>query len=480
MVMKFRWTPFFYVLLLLLTLIFSSILNPDLHVSARARWNADCEIKLGAWQAAAQIPFPHIEGATAAVNGKIYIFGGFKDTSLNVSNRVDVYNVAANKWETANTQKRPMPQAISHIQGAVDGKWVWIAGGFVGQNPGDATSKVWKYDTVEDLWYAGPSLPKARAGGAFAIVGRKLHYAGGLINRDDSSGDHWILDLDNPGAGWKDAAPVPVKRNHGSAAGINGVFYFIGGQFKHDHDPIDQKFVHAFGGNGWTQKANLALGRSHFEPGTLVIEDRIVIVGGRANQNKQFTMKQISTYNPAKNAWKELTPLPVPLIAPNAAYVNGKLIVTAGGTKYNVGQKKTWISQVSFTTCDLPPTATQTPIPPTATPTMTPTNTPAAPLTLISPNMSQQVSKSDHVFVWTPQSGAFGYIVEIIGVTTPYRFRQGFSDPTTICAAEICSTQLDFSLAPLPNNARLEWRVIARTASGDFYSAKQMFFTQMQ
>jgi N-acetylneuraminic acid mutarotase len=483
--MHSRWVRLLYLIcpLFVITLVFA--LRPEQTTMAQEGLNPACEMKLGPWQTGANIPFNHIEGATAVVNGKLYIFAGFKDSSLNVSNRVDVYNVATNTWETATKQRRPMPTSISHVQPVVDGKWVWLAGGYVGANPGDVTVKVWKYDTVEDLWYAGPSLPKARSAGTFAIVGRNLHYIGGLVNRDDSSADHWILNLDNQGAGWKPAPAMPNKRNQGGAVAINGVIYFVGGQYKHDHDPIDLKLVHAFNTatNTWSQKANLAIGRSHFEPGTTKVEDRIVIVGGRANQNKKFQLKQVTTYNPATNTWKELTPLPVALIAPNAAYVNGKLIVTAGGTKYNAASKKTYISEVSWTNCNQP---TNTPVPPTATPTNTPqpatpthqpTSTPIAPLTLLSPLDREMVRSSSSRFSWTRLPGATGYTVQITGVTKPFRFKQSFSDLTNLCSGDICSTELDFSSASLPDEARLEWRVIAQTGYSSIQSSTQMFFT---
>jgi N-acetylneuraminic acid mutarotase len=315
---------------------------------------ASCQISLGTWTTAASAPYVHIEGATAVIDGKLYIFSGFKDSSLNVSNRVDVYNPATNKWETATNPLRPMPISLSHAQVAVDGKWVWMAGGFVGSNPGKATNKVYKYDSSTDQWYSGPSLPAARAGGTIAIVGRELHYIGGLsYNRDTDYANHWVLNLDATGQGWKSRAELPTKRNQAGGIAIGNFIYHAGGQFKHDHNPKDVNFVHAFNvtTGTWAQKASLPFGRSHNEPGTVNIEGRIVMVGGRANQIGKGQINNVTEYNPSKNQWRELRPLPVALIAPNAAYINGKLIVTMGGRKWNAGSKTTYISEVSFTNC---------------------------------------------------------------------------------------------------------------------------------
>jgi N-acetylneuraminic acid mutarotase len=314
-----------------------------------------CDIVLSSWREGAKPPANHIEGATAVVNKKLYLFGGFRDSSLNVSTGVDVYNPATDQWETASNSRRPMPTGISHFTAAVDGKWVWIAGGFVGKHPGKPTNEVWKYDTEQDLWYAGPSLPEARAGGFFARVGRKLHYTGGLsFDRNTTHNDHWVLKLNKPNKGWKRQANLPVARNHGGSATIGSLFYTVGGQFNHDRDPKDVRHLYAFdtATNGWVERARLPKGRSHAETGTLLLKKRLVVVGGRANQNGEGQLYDVTEYNPAKNKWRELRPLPNDLIAPHAAYIKGKLIVTAGGTSWNTPNTKTYISDVSFVNCN--------------------------------------------------------------------------------------------------------------------------------
>jgi N-acetylneuraminic acid mutarotase len=349
--MKSRLQFAFLALMPLIVLIFAVQSVTRIHAV-----DSNCQISLGEWKTGASIPYAHIEGATAVVNNKLYIFSGFKDSSLNVSNRVDVYNPATNKWETATNSLRSMPVSLSHAQAVVDGNWVWIAGGFVGKNPGAATNKVYKYNTTTDQWYAGPALPSARAGGAFVKVGRDLHYIGGLSHdRDTDYSNHWVLNLDNTSAGWKTVSTMPTKRNQTGALVIGSQIYIAGGQFKHDHSPKDVNPLHVFNTTTktWSQKASLPFGRSHNEPGTVNIEGRIVLVGGRANQ-KGWGYGQIvnvTEYNPAKNAWRELRQLPSKLIASNAAYIDGKLIVAAGGKSYNTANKTTYISQVSFTNC---------------------------------------------------------------------------------------------------------------------------------
>lgn len=319
--------------------------------SVNAQTNATCYNTLGEWQPAAPAPINHIEGATAVIDGKLYIFSGFQDTTLDPSNRIDIYNPATNTWETETLPRNPMPFEATHIQAAVDGQYVWIAGGFLGQHPGAPTDAVWRYDTVNDLWQAGPPLPGPRASAAFVRLGRNLHFISGLsTDRDTDFPDHWTLDLDNPAAVWQAAPPIPNPRNHMQAVTLNNRIYVVGGQTGHDITPIDVPLFSAFDGttNSWVRLADMPEARSHFETATIVVNDRVVAFGGRNNQAGLLEMQTAVEYNPETNTWRSLRDLPLPLIAPVVQQVGDFLVLTNGGIAYNVGQQQTWISQITL------------------------------------------------------------------------------------------------------------------------------------
>jgi hypothetical protein len=107
-------------------------------ISANAT-NDSCGVILGEWQEGAPAPAFHIEGATAVVNSRLFVISGFQDNSLTASKRVDVYNPTTGLWETDTTPRRETPLETSHISAAVDGKWIWIAGGFKGDHPAGST-----------------------------------------------------------------------------------------------------------------------------------------------------------------------------------------------------------------------------------------------------------------------------------------------------------------------------------------------------
>jgi hypothetical protein len=90
--------------------------------------------------------------------------------------RSDTYDPATNAW----TRIADLPEPITHAPVVVDGNIAYLLGGFVGDAPGPSTDHVWKYDTATNTWSEGPPLPERRGAGGGAIVGRTIHYFGGV------------------------------------------------------------------------------------------------------------------------------------------------------------------------------------------------------------------------------------------------------------------------------------------------------------
>ena len=281
-----------------------------------------------AWKKAAPSPFARVESPAAVVGGKLYLFGGFT-SDLDASNRVDVYDPAKDVW----TRKQDMPTRLTHLNAVVDGGTVWLAGGFKGKHPGPVTNEVWKYDADSDKWAEGPPLPERRAGGGLAVVGRRLHYFGGYqADRDTNSGDHWSLALDG-GKEWRREAAMPDPRGHVAATVLGGKLYALGGDHGHDKTQIDVSSCHCYDSKAkaWAKVASLPEGRSHFESSTIVHRGKILVVGGRCNTSKRGVVDDILEYDPDADAWKAVGRMPEKLLAPAAAIISGRLVVTGGG-----------------------------------------------------------------------------------------------------------------------------------------------------
>lgn len=322
------------------------------------------------WKTGSPLPMPLLEGATAVINNQLYVFGGFT-FGLQATKQVYIYNLEANRW----TQITEMPTAVTHINAAIDESCskIWFAGGFVGNHPGPATDEVWQYDASTNSWIAGIPLPQPRSGGGLQIIDRELHYFGGFAaDRNTTCGEHWSLSLEG-GTEWIEKAPLPDPRGHLPSVAVGNKIYAMGGQHGHDINPIDVDSAHVYDSatDTWLELARLPEPRSHCEWSTFAVDDYIVTIGGRNNQNPKVLGKNIQEiikgkedeliddiplqlflllktslkkspystqalssiiiYSIRDNTWNKLAFLPTHLFAPMARAIGNWLIIAGGG-----------------------------------------------------------------------------------------------------------------------------------------------------
>jgi len=279
------------------------------------------------WSSAAKAPIGRTEGASVAVNGKLYVFGGYYKGWVGTF-EADAYDPVANKW----TVLAPEPQPITHPAYATDGRYVYLAGGYVSDpvkgSQKFATVNVWRYDTQTNTWSAFAPLPAARGAGAMVLLGRQLHYLAGtdagLIGRTD----HWALNLDDASPKWVASTPLPVSRNHTTAAVLNGKIYLVGGQADtNDSAPSADVLMWDPNNPGsWSYVKPLPKPLSH--QALVVANGKLIAIAGLATGH--VVQSGVWVYDPTTNAWSSAAALPIPLISPNAAVIGNELIVTNG------------------------------------------------------------------------------------------------------------------------------------------------------
>jgi N-acetylneuraminic acid mutarotase len=300
---------------------------------------------VSSWATGTPSPVARFESASASIGGKLYVFGGY-DKNIQAMSRSDVYDPAADRWSPI----APMPQAITHAGVATDGGAVYFAGGFVGERSFVTTANVWKYDASANAWSAFTPLPESRAAGGLVLLGRELHFFGGAsaMHTKDYA-DHWVLNLDaapgTAGSRWTSAAPLPNARNHFGYAALGGKMYAIGGQHFNNEKTGNLADVDAYDPDTgqWSSVAPLPVARSHNHTSTVVLNGRVYLFGGQAN-DPYFpkTIADVTSYDPATNTWTALPPLPDVRQATAAQAIGNRIYVTTGTNTGIHPQTTTW------------------------------------------------------------------------------------------------------------------------------------------
>jgi N-acetylneuraminic acid mutarotase len=183
-------------------------------------------------------------------------------------------------------------------------------------------------------WGSIASLPVAAACGGLVCIGSSLYFYGGIgAGAQTDLSNTWAYDLNNPSAGWTARAAMPNARNHIGYAAINGLAYAVGGTHLYNSTGGNVSEVDAFNPvtNTWTQVASLPMPVGAIHCDTLVVNGKIVVLGGQTNGGYDGTyLSTIEEYDPVGNAWTNVGSLPEPNEGQSDAYINDELIVVDG------------------------------------------------------------------------------------------------------------------------------------------------------
>lgn len=282
----------------------------------------------GVWRTAAPMPTKRTEVAAAALDGKIYVVGGFEKPSLGnvmsfaITRSVEVYDPTTDRW----TSKAPLPVGLHHVGiGVVHGR-LYVVGGYSksGLSVWNPVATVYAYDPATDSWMERASMPTAR--GALSVTEHdgKVYAIGGY----DRKGNNAQVEVYDPERNvWTTAAPLPTPRDHLAAATVAGKIYAIGGRVNGDYsqnlavvemyDPVIDR---------WARVADLPTARSGITAAT--VGDRIYVLGG---EGATGTFNENEAYDPARDTWESLAPMPTARHGLGSAVVQGRIYVISGG-----------------------------------------------------------------------------------------------------------------------------------------------------
>src|SRR6202162_3169535 len=299
------------------------------------------------WKKGAPCPQPDEELYGVALNGKMYVIGGWDDGKAGGVNYE--YNPATDKW----TKKQPMPRPAHHAALAAANGKIFVMGGFV--VPKDTAiplggawepiDNAWEYDPAADSWKSLAPLPGKRGAALAAEVGGKIYVIGGATTADGSKdpfftffGPSKVLstnDVYDPATNkWESRTPMSVARNHAFGSAVNGKIYVIGGRTGHafilsatntdvveEYNPVS---------NSWSApKERMPTSRSGGATGT--DGRRIYVAGGEVTTTELVgAFKAIEAYDVLTNSWMTLPSMPMPRHGVAGAVIGNRFHLVSG------------------------------------------------------------------------------------------------------------------------------------------------------
>ena len=305
------------------------------------------QMPINPWKKAAPFPYPDEELYGVALNGKMYVIGGWdegKAAGLNYE-----YDPATDKW----TEKKGMPQLAHHAALAAANGKIYVIGGFVPpkdtQIPtGGAWEPIadtWEYDPAADSWKSLAPVPTKRGAAVAVEVAGKIYVIGGATTVAGSKDPYFTFfgpslvlttnEVFDPATNkWESRRAMSVARNHAYAAAVNGKIYVIGGRTGHafilsatntdvveEYSPVSDMWS--------APKERMPTPRSGGAWGT---DGRRIYVAGGEVTTKELVgaFRAVEAYEPATNSWLSLPPMPMPRHGIAGAVIGNELHLVSG------------------------------------------------------------------------------------------------------------------------------------------------------
>lgn len=276
----------------------------------------------GRWEAAAPLAGgARQETAVVAVDGEIYVMGGFNAASAVVPT-VEAYNPRTDTWRF----RADLPVRLHHANAAVVGGKIWIVGFLTGSGfVPDA--RIFAYDPAQDTWTAAGRMPEGRDRGASAtgVIDGRVFVAGGL--RGGAVRDFSAFD---PETGqWERLPPLPRNADHIVGGAIDGVFYVAGGRNRSISTHTAQLWAFDPQVGDWEARPPMPTSRAGHA--AAVLDAGLYVFGGEGYPDHPSQVHdQAEVWVPAAGAWRTLAPIPTRRHGTGAAALDGRIYLPGG------------------------------------------------------------------------------------------------------------------------------------------------------
>ncbi len=282
----------------------------------------------GTWRTAAPAPTKRTEVAVTALNGKIYVVGGFEEPSFGnflnfaITPSLQEYDPSTDRWRT----RASMPVGLHHVGIGVSGGKLYVIGGYKqsGITVWQPVATVYAYDPTNDTWIERTPMPTPRGALSVTELEGKLYAIGGY----DRKANVAAVEVYDPEQNtWAERAPLRTPRDHLTTATVAGKVYAIGGRLNGDYGRnLSLMEVYDPGTDRWSRAAELPTARSGITAS--VIGGQIYVFGG---EGADGTFQENEAYDPVRDAWHTMAPMPTARHGLGSAVMQGSIYVISGG-----------------------------------------------------------------------------------------------------------------------------------------------------
>jgi N-acetylneuraminic acid mutarotase len=271
------------------------------------------------WTSGAPMPTPRTEVTAAVLEDEIYVIGGF-DESGQVTDIVEVYNIANNTWSKAAA---PLPEPLHHTAAASFNGKIYVVGGYTA--PWSPTNNLFIYDPVQNSWQEGEPMPTSRGALNVNFVNGTLYAIGGSSDGPLSSNEAYDPSSDT----WTSKALMPTARHHAGSAVVDGKIFVIGGRISGSLENVSVNEAYDPQQDRWiTNLEAMPSERSGIAAASPANSSRIYVFGG---EEPSRTFNNNEKYDAETNTWISEPVMPTARHGLAAVYVEDDKIYVIGG-----------------------------------------------------------------------------------------------------------------------------------------------------
>lgn len=283
----------------------------------------------GVWTRLADGPATLCWHAAAAVEGKLYVYGGSADgTNAGIIPQLSVYDPAEDSWRVLGEGPRELGR---HAAVELNGKLHVIGGRFTSST----SSPHYQYDPQTDEWTTLRNIPAGRLDHSAVVMDGFIYAYAGVDH--GNTVQNTLYRYDPSEDAWTSMQPGPSSRYGHSAAVVDGKMYVFGG-FASGASRND---LHVYDPNtdSWEQLADGPAG-SYLHT-AVAVDGKIYIHGGQVDAAD--VSGKLWAYDPSTDQWEQMGHAPTTRTTHTAVVLEDKVYIHAGKVADAVFENDLWL-----------------------------------------------------------------------------------------------------------------------------------------